>query len=994
MMLKGLGWAMMGVMVLAAGPVGAQSVIVPDETLGGERSVVIPLDAAGLSIDAITGGAQRGQNLFHSFREFNVSTDRGAYFFPDAAIKNILTRVTGGNISTILGTLGAVGDGRPNLFLINPHGIVFGPKASLDVQGSFAATTAGGMGFGTAGEFSATNPQLPGELLTINPLVFIFTALQPQGAIVNQSRASQTVLGNSTLGLRVPNGQTLLLVGGDIVIDGGQLITVDGRIEIGAVAGNATVGLTAEGHLGFPADAQRTDVLMSHGQISGLSFMGSGDISITARNINILRDSLIGASTPSIPGLPPSQVGSVKLNATGVTQIQSSQILSAVLKGDSGNAGDLEIVAGSLELKDGSGLSTSNLGTGGTGNISINARDGVVFDQSQASAIKGGSTDLPTSRVGSINLTARSLSLAHGSELATFLLGQGKAGDINVNVQEDVDIFGTNLVDGVRTGSGIVSAVFSEAIGTGGNINLHAKSLAIQEGGGLFSSTLGQGNSGNIFLQVQGAVSLDQSVIGSSVLPGGIGKAGDIDIQAQSLTLVHGGQLSAGLFNGDSQVAGGRGSGGNIRIKATDFVNLFGFNPTLTFGENLTTGTAITQAQGASSGFVVAAEPGTVGAAGSITVETGTLRIADGAIITASTANASNAGDITINAANLEVTGGGQLLTTTFSGGQAGNIKLNIADQIVLSGSDAKFADRLNQFGTGVVANQGAASGILANTALGSTGNGGSILIDPKLIIIKDGARVAVESRGSGAGGNIQIQTNDLKLDNRGFISAGTASGQGGDIGLQVKDFLLLRQGSQITATAGTSGNGGNININSRFIIAIPKENSDITANAFTGSGGRVSITSQGIFGLQFRPQLTPFSDITASSDFGFSGTVILNTPDNSGLQNGLNQLPTTVIDTNALLASSCIVRSHKRNDSFYVTGSSGLPLRPGDAPIAPYPTGELQNAVVSSQFAGVSTATRPPGKRWQKGDPIVEPTGVYQLPDGQLILSRECTSP
>ncbi|MEN9520088.1 MAG: hypothetical protein RLZZ381_2676, partial [Cyanobacteriota bacterium] len=28
----------------------------------------------------------------------------------------------------------------------------------------------------------------------------------------------------------------------------------------------------------------------------------------------------------------------------------------------------------------------------------------------------------------------------------------------------------------------------------------------------------------------------------------------------------------------------------------------------------------------------------------------------------------------------------------------------------------------------------------------------------------------------------------------------------------------------------------------------------------------------------------------------------------------------------------------------------------------------------------------------WKKGDPIIEPTGVYRLPNGELVMSRECS--
>ncbi|MEH1860073.1 MAG: filamentous hemagglutinin N-terminal domain-containing protein [Nostoc sp.] len=150
-----------------------QSNIVPDNTLGAESSQVID-NFQGLPIEIITGGATRQINLFHSFREFNISTGRGAYFFtPNADIQNILAWVTGNNSSEILGRLGTLSSSSRNLFLINPNGIVFGKDASLDVQGSFIGTTANGVQFDNQGVFSATNPQAA-PLLTVNPSALLF----------------------------------------------------------------------------------------------------------------------------------------------------------------------------------------------------------------------------------------------------------------------------------------------------------------------------------------------------------------------------------------------------------------------------------------------------------------------------------------------------------------------------------------------------------------------------------------------------------------------------------------------------------------------------------------------------------------------------------------------------------------------------------------------------------------------------------------------------
>lgn len=86
----------------------AQSNIIPDETLKTTESSRVITNYNGASSEAIIGGAERGQNLFHSFKEFNVSENRGAYFLvPNVNIQNIFARVTGSNPSEIFGILGA-----------------------------------------------------------------------------------------------------------------------------------------------------------------------------------------------------------------------------------------------------------------------------------------------------------------------------------------------------------------------------------------------------------------------------------------------------------------------------------------------------------------------------------------------------------------------------------------------------------------------------------------------------------------------------------------------------------------------------------------------------------------------------------------------------------------------------------------------------------------------------------------------------------------------
>ncbi len=268
------------------------------------------------------------------------------------------------------------------------------------------------------------------------------------------------------------------------------------------------------------------------------------------------------------------------------------------------------------------------------------------------------------------------------------------------------------------------------------------------------------------------------------------------------------------------------------------------------------------------------------------------------------------------------------------------------------------------------------------------------MIFDAGQLSIRDRGIITSRSRAQQPAGNVYISVRGTLQARNSDISTSSVKSGGGNINIVAKD-IFLRGDSNIT-TNSVAGNGGNITLTGKAIIAL--DDSDILTFAQQGRGGNITLNTPAFFGQNYRPA-PPGTDPVALDgnnrvDINASGTVsgIITLPDLSFLQNGLNQLPNSQIDTNALLANSCIVRTPNRNNSFYVTGSSSLPLRPGDPPAVPYPTGELRATVVRSQESGVSSVPRAPGKRWQKGDPIVEPDGVYQLPDGQLILSRECT--
>ncbi|MBE9031221.1 filamentous hemagglutinin N-terminal domain-containing protein [filamentous cyanobacterium LEGE 11480] len=516
----------------------SQSVIVPDDTLGAERSQVTP-NFLGLPVEAIDGGAQRDQNLFHSFREFNVDNGRGAYFaIPNPAIRNVLTRVTGGNPSEILGTIGTflptiltTRVPNVNLFLINPNGIVFGETASLDVGASFFATTASGVRWGE-GIFSATQPERPADLLTVNPSVFLFGSATPESIEVRSQF------------LGVPNGEALLLLGGDILIDGGRLNAYGGRVEVGAVGGTGEVKLLESSRLNIPTTLPRADISFTNTARVDVSLDQGGDISFTARNIG-LSNSIVRAGIESGLGVEGNRAGDIRLDATSAVRLeQDSQIANVVFQDAIGNGGNLIIKANSLVVNTGAQLSSSTFGTGNAGNVLITASDQVVFQGSSAdgqfsSAVfssvgPGGEGD-----GGNVEITTSVLEVLDSAQLIARTSGTGDAGNVLINASNRVLLNSFSPTTGRSSGI-FISNANTSGIGTGkaGTLNLTTTQLTLSNGAVIGASTANDKRGGDVALNLAQLSLLD----GGQILTtsNSSGTAGDITLTASNQVLISG----------------------------------------------------------------------------------------------------------------------------------------------------------------------------------------------------------------------------------------------------------------------------------------------------------------------------------------------------------------------------------------------------------------------------------------------------------------------
>ncbi len=537
----------------------ALSQIVKDNTLGSESSIITPQLINNQLVNQIDGGATRNQNLFHSFAQFSVPNGGTAYFNNSTNIRNIITRVTGNSISNIDGTLRA--NGTANLFFLNPRGIIFGPNASLNIGGSFVASTASSLNFADGTKFSATNPQTT-DLLTISVPIGLQFGTNP-GTIRNQSQASPSGATNSLfrpVGLQVQTGKTLALVGGDLTLEGGNLTAKGGRIELGSVAPNSLVNLKVIDQgwsLGYAGVENFQNIqLIERNQIPSyvdVSSTGAGDINVQGRSLLLTGGSIILANTL---GAQPG--GDLSVTTSESVELIGFPTSLRVRSRSSGSVGDLTVTTKNLILRDGAQLVVDNTSSGSTGQLTVNASDSVEL-------------------LGGVNIQFP-VSGFNFSGLFSGTSSTGNASDITINTRRLIVAGGARISTQSAGAFSVSARRIIPATGNGGDLMINASEsveligdLANNRASGLFTSTQGPGNAGNLTLVtgkliVQNGAEINLSSTDTqNSANGNLGKAGDLNINASSVLLNNKGTITSETDSG---------KGGNITFQVRDLLLL------------------------------------------------------------------------------------------------------------------------------------------------------------------------------------------------------------------------------------------------------------------------------------------------------------------------------------------------------------------------------------------------------------------------------------
>jgi filamentous hemagglutinin family protein len=862
----------------------APAQITTDGTLGPALSLPGPDYQIGPNL-----GRQMGGNLFHSFQDFNLNSAESATFFGPNHIQNVISRVTGGNPSRIDGLFRSTIPGA-DVYFLNPYGILFGPNARLDVQGSFHASTAHYLRLGDGGRFEAQNPN--NSILTVAPVEIFGFLNSPVAPISIQGHGEVTQ--ELETGLSVPEGKTLSLIGGPIEMwmgtffkimavddDGNESIEItnlpmlsapSGRINIAAVASQGEVKLGGD-FVDITSFSQLTDIhikentwLQTTGEGGGsilirggqffaddstieaktLGSMDGGVIDIQANAISLTNGATINGNTEGTgkgTDILLHAVDSLKVigensEAKRSAILSRSGIFSELTDDNLGNAGKIDLEAKNILFKDGSVISVSTYGGGKGGNIRLKASELVAVvgeGREDGTAIAVATYGETGGDAGSLLIEAQNISFTDGAYMTSTTKGKGQGGNVTLKASDTV-IFEGESSNGIASFIVSVTTFKGDGAGNAGTLLIEANNISFTDGAEINSNTYGKGNADTVTLHANNmlkltGVSKDGKASQIYVTTDGTGNAGNIFVTAQDVLLNDGAYIISTSF--------GTGKAGNIHVHATGKITIAG-------ASKRGWGSAISADSNPKKEGIIG------GQGGNITIEADKLVLKDGGHIAASS-----------------------IAPKGIQSSQGGNISIRVQGAVELSG--------VNPYGEN---EDGFSSGIYARSiGVGNNaGDGGNITLQADSLMIREGAVIISSTNNNAKGGNIDIDVrgaititgdasniplrepaksqleylqdfspNDYNQSTSGIYAGSSSSsaqaGAGGNINLTAQNLSLKDKGTISATSAGGGqggGNAGTITITSSDGFHL-SNSSQITTEAKRAGGGQITLKTDGL---------------------------------------------------------------------------------------------------------------------------------------------------
>jgi len=869
----------LAVTALALLAAGAQAQIAADGSLGTQ------VGRTG-SAWSITAGTLRDSNLFHSFSQFGVPAGHSATFSGAFGIQNIIARVTGNDASQIDGLLRS-SIPLANLFLVNPRGLVFGPGARLEVNGSFHASTADYLRLGSGGGILHASLSRASVLSSAPPSAFGF--LGPPAAISANGATLEPFL-----------GRALSLVGGDIVLTDAALKTVSGPLNLASLASAGEVALAPTGVAAASGFGSYGNLTLSDSVVDASSSIISpaGGVTLRGNNLTMTGSSIKAESTGIAPG------ANIGIGVAGALDMTGGRITAnSVLSGPAGTvdveagslrmrgaatigastsglgpAGGVSVSAGEMRIEGGSSISSSTFFSGAGGSVRVSAGRLVIAGHNPvggaASGIFSSSEGFATGDAGALEVAAGSLELLDGGVISGATFGPGRGGTVTVSVAGELRMAGMSPFN---VGAGIyANSASSGAGGDAGAMTVSAGSIVMDAGGFIEAVTRGQGRAGTMALSADAITVSGGAAI--NAYSTGPGDAGGITLRARDISLLGGGYVNSSTY------AAGRG--GNAVVEASGRLRIVGYNTSdgvpsgiyanssagatgaggtisvLAGSIELAEGGAITsstlgagsggdvvvsathslditgRSPGSRSGIYAAADTGSTGHAGTATVAADTIRV-DGGTIVAYTAGAGDAGGVSIGARTIAVGGGSIVGSDTYAAGRGGNVAVRATELLEIAGKDPA---------------SGGYAGIFARSRNATSGDAGSIEVRAGALRIGGGGAISAETAGAGNAGSVLVQADSIAITGGGLIGSTTfGAGRGGDVAVDASGSLDIsgsgedRSVSGIFAlsASGASGDAGSLGVRAGSISLL--EGGEISAATFSpGRAGALSVSAEG----------------------------------------------------------------------------------------------------------------------------------------------------